>query len=508
MDIDKLNEWKKQNSTPAGYAHFDKKTGLDTVWEYITNPNKVKSHGFFPFIKYDQIFYKVSNNNGIIKVKGKVRPICYSAHMDRCIYQYYSYMLNEKYNEYIKNEGISDCVVAYRTDLHKNNIHFAKQAFDFIRQGECDIIIGDFKGFFDNLDHNYLKFKMCDVLDEKFLKPDWYTVYKNITKYSTWDLLDILKLNNLISDNDITEIKDAHNQAIKYGNTRLSRKLLRILDQKTHILNGHNLKNYKARSEKLALTKAEFKTNKKEYLQRNTNSYGIPQGSSISAVLSNVYMIDFDKKINTFIKKLNGLYLRYSDDFIIVVPKNLMFTITEIQSYLNGVVLETEKLTLESNKTQMYSFTSDKTILNIKDTTNIHKSQIDYLGFIFDGNQVTIRPKTISKYYYRMYRKLNTIVKCQGITKKGTIISYAELYNSYTQKGRNGRYDRSKLPKKVIIKNKNNPYKSGNFLSYVYRADSIFNSETNGIKEPITQSTKQHMLKIRKIQNKVKQQIK
>jgi Reverse transcriptase (RNA-dependent DNA polymerase). len=48
---------------------------------------------------------------------------------------------------------------------------------------------------------------------------------------------------------------------------------------------------------------------------------GIPQGTSISAVLANVYMIDFDKKVCALLKNLGGMYRRYSDDFIIVIPK-------------------------------------------------------------------------------------------------------------------------------------------------------------------------------------------
>ena len=32
---------------------------------------------------------------------------------------------------------------------------------------------------------------------------------------------------------------------------------------------------------------------------------------------------------------------------------------------------------------------------------------LDYLGFSFDGRKVRIRDKTITKYYYRMYRKVN-----------------------------------------------------------------------------------------------------
>lgn len=498
-----------QNAKPASYAHFDRRVGLDTAWDYITNPDKVKTHGFFPFIRYDQIFYKVSNKKGTIEVKDKVRPICYSAHIDRCIYQYYSYMLNEKYNEYIRKEQISDCVVAYRNDLHKNNIHFAKQAFDFIKQGECDVIIGDFKSFFDYLDHDYLKFKMCEVLGEKFLPKDWYAVYKNITKYSTWELIDILRMNGLLTAYDIDEQQEAHRIAIKTGQTRRSRAMLKYFRGRIKILNGHNLDNYKEYSEKLALTKEEFKANKKEYVKPNKESFGIPQGSAISSVLSNVYMIDFDKKINGFIKEINGLYLRYSDDFIIVVPKNPDYNIDYVKDYLRSAVDDTRKLTLESNKTQVYSY-KNNTIFNIKDPNNIEKSKIDYLGFIFDGEQVTLRPKTVSKYYYRMYKKLNNIVRCKGVTKKGRAVSYTKLYNSYTQKGRNGVYDREKFPRKVLLKNKNNPYKSGNFLSYVHKADMIFNDGFYDgyveMKEPITQSTKRHMLKIRRVRDRLNEE--
>lgn len=509
--MDELEEWKKQNAHAAGYAHFDEKFGLNSAWKYIINPNKVAKHSFFPFITYNQVFYKVSKKNGEIIVKDKTRKICYSAHIDRCIYQYYGYILNKKYNEYVDREGLSQSVIAYRTNLHKNNIHFAKQAFDFIKKRECNIIVGDFKGFFDNLDHNYLKKMLCEVLGVEKLSDDWYAVYKNITKYATWDLIDILKLNGLITDFDIKEKIKAHEEALK-GNTIKARKLILFFDDKIRLLNGFDIEDPKLRTKKLALSKGQFKKNKKTYLDYDKKrNFGIPQGSSISAVLSNVYMVEFDKKIVEFIKKFNGSYLRYSDDFIIILPKDSAVNIKEAVTYLHGVVFETDKLTLEAKKTQIYSYENSETI-NITNESNKHKSYIDYLGFIFDGKHVTLRPKTVSKYYYRMYRKLKHVVKLNGITKKGHKVSYAELYKTYTQKGRNGEYDPSKFPEKVILKDQNNPYKSGNFFSYVYRADEIFNPEYVGKnkvsdpiypKEPITQSTKRHMLKIRRIRDKI-----
>lgn len=508
--MDKLLEWKKQNSRAAGYAHFDEKFGLNSAWDYITNPSQVARHSFFPFIAYEQAFYKVSKKDGKVVVNDKIRPICYSAHIDRCIYQYYGYLLNEKYNEYVDREGICESVVAYRTNLHKNNIHFAKESFDFIKKGECNVIVGDFKGFFDNLDHKYLKSMLCEVLGVEILSNDWYAVYKNITRYSTWDLIDILKINGLITDDDIKAKENAHEEALK-GRTRKARDLITHFDDKIKELNGFEITDPKIRSKKSALTKEQFKQHKKTYLKIHKYPFGIPQGSSISAVLSNVYMIDFDKKISRFIKKFNGMYLRYSDDFIIILPKDSAVTYTEVLTYLHGVVVETDKLTLEAKKTQIYSYENNE-ITNITETIDKHKPYIDYLGFIFDGKQVTLRPKTVSKYYYRMYKKLNHIVKSQGITKKGNKISYTELYKTYTQKGRSGEYDKTKLPNKVIVKDSNNPYKSGNFFSYVHKADEIFNPEYVGKskvenpinpKEPITQSTQRHMLKIRRIRNKI-----
>ena len=94
--------------------------------------------------------------------KEKIRDICYSAHIDRCIYQYYSFLLNSLYNERVALDGFSAAAVAYRTDLHENNIHFSKRAFDFIKtNAPVYVMIGDFTGFFDNLDHTYLKKQWC-----------------------------------------------------------------------------------------------------------------------------------------------------------------------------------------------------------------------------------------------------------------------------------------------------------------------------------------------------------
>ena len=98
--------------------------------KFIKNPDNVAFHGFYPFIHYTMEMVKYSKKSG---KKVKTREICYASHLDRCIYQYYAYVLNGYYNERIKVDGIDKVPVAYRTDLNDSNIQSAKKAFDFIR---------------------------------------------------------------------------------------------------------------------------------------------------------------------------------------------------------------------------------------------------------------------------------------------------------------------------------------------------------------------------------------
>lgn len=431
MDI---SDWIEQNSSTRKYAHFDRRTNLKESWTYISDPFKISKHSFYPFIHYTLRFKKYNGK----EIKIKEREICYSAHLDRCIYQYYGYLLNEKYNNFSEKFGFSDSAIAYRNNVRgKNNIHFAKQAFDFIKQQPCFIIVGDFTHFFDEIDHKYLKQKICTVLGDVNLPPDFYAIFKNITRYSKWDLKDILEINNL-SENEEDRIT----------------------------LN----------SKETVLTKEQFKRGAKQFIKPNKNNFGIPQGSAISAVLSNVYMIEFDKSIRDFINQKNGLYLRYSDDFIIVLPnlndQEFKMSLSQIHSIISSI----PRLILQPDKTQLYYFSNNKLNCRSNDfiaETGQHRKSLDYLGFTFDGTNITIRDKTISKYYYRLYRKIKTIVKSNGISPKGNKISCNNLYLKYSQKGAG--------------------VGNGNFLTYVNRAAKVFGKDTD-----VWQISRVHFQKIRK----------
>jgi len=431
---DWLNSEDSVKRSKKPYAHFDLRTDVGKQKTYISDPHKVAIHGFYPFIHYQIKMVKFSKTNG---PREKSRDICYAAHIDRCIYQYYSFMLNELYNDRVRTDGTSDVAVAYRTNLHKSNIHFSKLAFDFIKKLEKSyVMIGDFTHFFDNLDHDYLKRQWCSLLKCDRLPDDHYSVFKNVTAYSKWELTDLLALNGFSDD--------------WAGRKKLN-------------------------SQVRVLTPKQFKENR-SHIAKNSSHYGIPQGSPISAILANVYMLEVDKLINDVVLSLGGMYMRYSDDFIIVLPDVVEINASEVFEKIHALLKLAPRLTLEQNKTQYFHY-SDGSLENcgkeFHSEANSSSRFINFLGFTFDGKKVSIRAKTISKYYYRMYRKAKNIANTGGYTSAGKHISCENLYRRYSERGADG--------------------KPGNFLTYVSRAEKEYGSS-----EAITRDTKRHMQKIRK----------
>lgn len=434
----KVNIYNIKNNGKRKYAHFDKRLGLKEVYKYISNPENIEKHNFYPFIYYEKKIYKFNKEKGM---KEKIRPICYASHIDRCIYQYYAYILNNMYNENANKLNIDKCSIAYRDNKRKSNIHFAKEVFDFIKQTQnAYIIVGDLKGFFDNLDHDYLKEQLCKLMNVEKLPNDMYAIFKSMTKFSKCQLEDILILNGL--NNSYKDIKELNSRET-------------VMDLET------------------------FKIFKKDHLIKNKNKFGIPQGSSLSGIFSNIYMMDFDYKMKKLTNSNNGLYRRYSDDFILVVPckdieafKAFYDETISIINSMSGVYIENDK-----TKVYFYLYNTVKDLTNIvipgvKDKTNI----INYLGFSFDGSSILIRQKTYGKYIYRMRRKIDGIERGNGITYKGNKISYDKVYEKYSKKG----LSRGK--------------KRSNFISYVRLSNKIFKDEKS-----ISNIEKNHMRKIAKV---------
>lgn len=403
---------KKRNIYKAkGYVHFDKKKFK--YWNYtknIENSEWVKQHAFYPFIYYKDEQKKYNGN----EIKTKTRDIRYSSHIDRYIYQYYNDKFCKKYNKFAKTSGINNVSIAYRNNLQKNNIHFAKDVFRFIHHmEECFIIVSDFKDFFPSLEHRYLKNMLKKVLGVSSLPEDYYKVFKSISHYSYIEYNDILKA-----------LGTTHKDLKKLNKDRF-------------------------------FEIEEFRKFKKEYIHINKNKYGIVQGSSISAILSNIYMIEFDISLNNLISSNKGLYRRYSDDIIIVLPNT-----KQNKQLYKKVMINVEKipnLKLSDNKTKCFVKINEEIKELEKENLQILKNNtmIEYLGFAYNGKKVTIREKAVAKFYRKMYARIRTINKYAKI--RNINLGRKSLYQQYSHIGK-----------------KTKDVKKGNFLTYVDRAKIQF----------------------------------
>lgn len=380
-------DFVKHHNDIKPYAHFDLRVSLSmpSIRKYVMDRTKIVTHSFYPFIHFEK-----KNSRYGKKGPKKPRELYYCSHLDRCVYQRYAFLLNYQYNIWACENNIDDVAIAYRDNLGKNNIDFAKDAFDAIRSfPQCFILVGDFTNFFDNLEHQYLKKMMCEVLGVERLPQDYFSVFKNITRFSNWDWKDIVKA----AGENIAE--------------RGVRK--------------------KINSKETVLTKEQFQKNKKD-IKKNISGVGVPQGAPISAVLSNIYMIKFDKDIKRYVTSKGGIYMRYSDDFIIVLPYERDAEIADFTSYIFSYVESMKGLIdLQKEKTSCYTY-KDEVIYE-----GDQPSSINYLGFLFDGKNIRIRPRAITKYYYRMRRKANTIGLSNWTSSKGRRISAKELYSIYSR---------------------------------------------------------------------------
>lgn len=368
------------------YAHFDLRVSLSmpSMQRYVTDPARIATHSFYPFIHFEKNFSRYGKNG-----RKKTRHIHYASHGDGCVYQRYAFLLNYHYNIWAAKNAIDAVAVAYRNNSRLTNIDIAKYAFDTIKKfPQCFVMVGDFTEFFDRIRHDYLKSMLCKVLGDERLPPDWFAVFKNITRFSSLDWGDIVKASGL-----------------------------NITDPGIHkIING----------KKRILTKEQF-ISYKNLIKKNKLPIGIPQGVSFSYVLSNVYMIDIDKQINSYAASRNGLYIRYSDDFLIILPCEDNQEAEEYKNFIFSSFAPIKDLVhLQQEKTACYMYKDTKIY---RDGVASH---IDYLGFLFDGQKIRLRPRSITKYYYRMRRKARTIGRNNWISPTGKHITAKNMYGVYS----------------------------------------------------------------------------
>lgn len=384
------------------YPHFDRRAcSLSLAEGYVQNAECVRRHSFWPFISYEKTTPRYCREER--RVKPKCRPIAYAAHLDSHIYSWYAHRLSESLERVLRQKAYNPCVLAYRT-LGKSNIDFAKEAFDRIEHlAPCVVMAFDISGFFDNLSHDHLKQAWCSVLDMIRLPEDHYNVFRSITRYSTVDRKSVYE------EFEITPEK-VRNGVDRICSAREFRK--------------------RVRGKGLVIT--------------NPKPCGIPQGSPISAVLSNIYLLDFDRRMCELQNKTGGVYRRYSDDILWICPPGKAEALKQV------VYREIQKFHLEINpeKTETSSFERDPT------GRIVATKPIQYLGFTFDGQRISIRSKTLARYYRRMKTAVRSAKRSAERNANDQRVYRRRLYERFSHLG------------------------SQNFVTYGKRATRTMNSET------------------------------
>lgn len=459
------------------YIHFDDKfkfrSNIESyVYDFKNNPR----HSFLPLIyseltfeKYKSIDYSshegyVKRNGKIVPVKEKKRPIMYASHLDNFIYKHYGIELNELYNTQLKNNDFDESVIAYRSSTDKNNnihtgksnIHFAAEIINYISENDgCYIYIGDYSNFFDTLNHKYLK-EMISLLYSKNSIPNHqFEIFKSLTKYSFIFREDI--------DKYFEELGKVPRH--KYFSNMKEFREFKKMKTKVDGLSGN-------------------------ILRKNNDIKGIPQGTAISAIYSNIYMQEIDKYINELVKKYSGIYRRYSDDFIIVIPKISKSNFMSINHELKNKIEKTASLELHSEKTMLLQYKTKKIIDLKKDKPY----KLDYLGFIFDGKTVKMREKSITKYYRTAYK----------LVDKGRIVSQNKNHARLTYK-RKVYQGYHQLGERTDYKYNYNRRRYGTFITYANKCQKIFDQISPKTDNLMKTQIKNHK---RNISRKIRRELK
>lgn len=414
MEAALLQKWIEKEKRAASlskrrYLHFDRRinfaANLDSLIDRLSNKDKMATHSFYPFVNtiIETPRYKTkldTDGKRTKKIEIKARPIAYASHFDALIYSWYSTILTSEYESQLEQWGIKDAVLAY-LETGKSNINFAFETFNHIfGKDKCVALAVDISSFFDNLDHEILKHNWQKTIKVDRLPADHYNVFNSLTNYTT------------VSKNALDEIFAYRLPASRYCKPEEFRTLIR----------------------RGKLIQKNPNQNSIEGSSRFAKPCGIPQGSPISAVLSNIYMIDFDQQMRQFALENLALYKRYCDDIIVVCkPGDLDNCLEKIKS----LALQNQ-LTINPSKTEIIYFSSDSQHLRgYADSSLSRFKNLQYLGFEFNGTNIYIRPSSISRYQRRLASEIRECLKAANGNKAiSNVVFKRRLLKRFTSKGR------------------------------------------------------------------------
>jgi hypothetical protein len=484
-----------------GYLHITPKIDVykryAEIYTKVHDETFVAEHGFFPLIHSvikERKFKKIPNGVGRAhsykkgdeyKKTAKLRPLHYATHIDALIYGCYAEKLLKLYEVELQNyPGLTDCVIAYRkievddpdNDENdelpgKSTIHFAHEAFEEIKKRSvdgCVVLMFDIKSFFSELNHQKLKKAWCDLLKVEKLDPAHFNVFKAATNFR-YILKDELRIN---------PSKTGRRSGFD------EKKLASIRKYEGIEAFFSSIDDFKK-----AIKNKTLKVYKHPFMKDN-RPVGIPQGLPISAVLANLYLLEFDKAIlDKIVNNSDGFYRRYSDDIMIVCKPN---EADDIEKFILNEIKDS-KVEISEDKTEKYLFQHEQisprinritTTLISHGKTKIGKP-LTYLGFEFYGYRTLIKSANLAKYYRRMIssvsRKAGRARKISERSDTTPAIFPRQLRKIYNNVNLNK--EKVYRKRKMLVKNeqgfysftfKKIPIKSGsNYFSYTKRASLI-----------------------------------
>lgn len=377
---DSYTNWRtslREKQKKRTYKHFDTPLNLDDAKDFALVVHAIENlgkHQFLPFLKFikKDIRYRQDKSTKKPTRAVKLRPIMYASHLDAHIYGFFSYLWSIEYERFIKDNGSTESVIAYRKIAdedgvrNKGNIQFAREVFKYIQKhGDCVAIVADISKFFDTLKHKTLKERLCAVLGVSKLGESEYKVLRSLTAFRS-----------VLKDEDK-----------RGGYVRLVKKIEQELR--------------KGKS----LPQAIYECGKK-IINTNKTEVGIPQGSPASGLLANIYLSAFDATIRSTFP--DTLYRRYSDDIVVVCQ------LASAETALTLLQGEIKKYALKINPEKAFFVKFERQpdglpkCIEVKDGNGspVGRRYIDYLGFEFDGRSVLLRDKTLQRSYKKADKKI------------------------------------------------------------------------------------------------------
>lgn len=500
-----LPEWFKIK----GYYHISPQTGggwkdYNRILRKISSPSFVASYAFYPLLhtvikerKYKKIpgedkkrAHSYIQSNGEVKKNVKERPLHYANHFDALIMSFYAEKLQKLYENVLNsNHELDKCVTAYRKipvestpEKNKGNIHFAKEVFDEIKKrtneaNEAIVMAFDIKSFFSTLNHEFLYSKWADLIGVNELPKDHLNVFNSATNFSFIYKNDLKKhglgSKRKFDEKRLAQIRNKNGFRAYFDSPK---------DFRSHVKEG-----------KIHIYQNSFKNEAGEKI-------GIPQGLPISAVLANLYLLDFDKTvIDQLVKNENCFYRRYSDDIIIICKPDQI-------NLVNMVVtneMKRQEVIISEEKTEIFKFERTDNGLRVSKKNSddwIPNQPLIYLGFEFFGNKTLIKSTNLSKFYRRMIyavkNKSKLALKIAELNNDKPLLFKRQLYRIYrnvdldhhSAKKNFLRFRKLDTGEFLIVSKKTKKKPSGNYFSYAERASEIM--EEPAIKKQVRDEKK------------------